>query len=144
MITIHQRHRRTDGRHAIPRPRICTKVHCAVKITADYGHVYHDEVETNLSIVLLTIFVFHIVLLYVRWTKSRVGDETIPLLDRWGPVRLIVRPLRGTEPRLLFDFQCGDFSFLVHLVVQRPDARSAQWRIIFLHLTPTFRQIITL
>jgi len=22
--------RRTDGRHAIPRPRICTKVHCAV------------------------------------------------------------------------------------------------------------------
>ena len=22
---------RTDGRHAIPRPRICTKVHCAVK-----------------------------------------------------------------------------------------------------------------
>ena len=35
VITIHQRHRqtdrRTDGRHAIPRPRICTKVHCAVK-----------------------------------------------------------------------------------------------------------------
>ena len=35
MITIHQRHRRTDGqtdgRHAIPIPRICTKVHCAVK-----------------------------------------------------------------------------------------------------------------
>ena len=35
MITIHQRHRQTDrqtnGRHAIPRPRICTKVHCAVK-----------------------------------------------------------------------------------------------------------------
>ena len=25
--------RRTDGRHAIPRPRICTKVHCAVKIS---------------------------------------------------------------------------------------------------------------
>jgi len=23
--------RQTDGRHAIPRPRICTKVHCAVK-----------------------------------------------------------------------------------------------------------------
>ena len=23
--------RRTDGRHTIPRPRICTKVHCAVK-----------------------------------------------------------------------------------------------------------------
>ena len=40
MITNHQRHRRTDrqtdgqtdGRHAIPRPRICTKVHCAVKM----------------------------------------------------------------------------------------------------------------
>ena len=35
MITIHQRYKRTDGqtdrRHAIPRPRICTKVHCAVK-----------------------------------------------------------------------------------------------------------------
>ena len=35
MITIHQRYRqtdrRTDRRHAIPRPRICTKVHCAVK-----------------------------------------------------------------------------------------------------------------
>ena len=31
VITIHQRHRQTDGRHAIPRPRICTKVHCAVK-----------------------------------------------------------------------------------------------------------------
>jgi len=25
-----QTDRRTDGRHAIPRPRICTKVHCAV------------------------------------------------------------------------------------------------------------------
>jgi len=32
VITIHQRHRRTDGRHAIPRPRICTKVHCAVTL----------------------------------------------------------------------------------------------------------------
>jgi len=34
VITNHQRHRRTDGqtdgRHAIPRPHICTKVHCAV------------------------------------------------------------------------------------------------------------------
>ena len=27
-----QTDRRTDRRHAIPRPRICTKVHCAVKI----------------------------------------------------------------------------------------------------------------
>ena len=51
MITIHQRHRQTDrqrdrrtdrqtdgqsdGRHAIPRPRICTKVHCAVKWMLD-------------------------------------------------------------------------------------------------------------
>jgi len=26
-----QTDRRTDGRHAIPRPRKCTKVHCAVK-----------------------------------------------------------------------------------------------------------------
>jgi len=26
-----QTDRRTDGRHAIPRPRICTQVHCAVK-----------------------------------------------------------------------------------------------------------------
>jgi len=35
VITNHQRYRqtdrRTDGRHAIPRPRKCTKVHCAVK-----------------------------------------------------------------------------------------------------------------
>ena len=31
MITNHQRYRQTDGRHAIPIPRICTKVHCAVK-----------------------------------------------------------------------------------------------------------------
>ena len=35
VITIHQSYRRTDRqtdrRHAIPRPRICTKVHCAVK-----------------------------------------------------------------------------------------------------------------
>ena len=30
-MTIHQRYRQTDRRHAIPRPRICTKVHCAVK-----------------------------------------------------------------------------------------------------------------
>jgi len=38
VITNHQRYRRTvgrtdrqtDRRHAIPRPRICTKVHCAV------------------------------------------------------------------------------------------------------------------
>jgi len=26
---------RTDGRHAIPRPRICTKVHCTVKIKGE-------------------------------------------------------------------------------------------------------------
>jgi len=31
VITIHQRYRQTDRRHAIPRPRICTKVHCVVK-----------------------------------------------------------------------------------------------------------------
>ena len=31
-VTDGQTDRRTDGRHAIPRPRICTKVHCAVKI----------------------------------------------------------------------------------------------------------------
>ena len=31
MITNHQRYRQTDRRHAIPRPRICTKMHCAVK-----------------------------------------------------------------------------------------------------------------
>ena len=35
MITIHQRYRQTDRRHAIPRPRICSKVHCAVKIQSN-------------------------------------------------------------------------------------------------------------
>jgi len=30
-VTDGRTDRRTDGRHAIPRPRICTKVHCAVK-----------------------------------------------------------------------------------------------------------------
>ena len=30
-----QTDRQTDGRHAIPRPRICTKVHCAVKIQCE-------------------------------------------------------------------------------------------------------------
>jgi len=29
----------TDGRHAIPRPRICTKVHCAVKTLSSYVSV---------------------------------------------------------------------------------------------------------
>ena len=28
----------TDGRHAIPRPRICTKVHCAVKYLGLFHH----------------------------------------------------------------------------------------------------------
>jgi len=36
-----QTDRRTDGRHAIPRPRICTKVHCAVKTDTD-AHTVHD------------------------------------------------------------------------------------------------------
>ena len=39
MVTIHQRYRRTDRRHAIPRPRICTKVHCAVKIQWSFWNV---------------------------------------------------------------------------------------------------------
>ena len=30
-VTDRQTDRQTDGRHAIPRPRKCTKVHCAVK-----------------------------------------------------------------------------------------------------------------
>ena len=33
---------RTDGRHAIPRPRICTKVHCAVKTT--FIHLFNDGI----------------------------------------------------------------------------------------------------
>jgi len=44
---------RTDGRHAIPRPRICTKVHCAVKIVKgiradgpDVVWVEHDSDST--------------------------------------------------------------------------------------------------
>ena len=58
MITIHQRHRRTDGRtdgqtdgrHAIPRPRICTKVHCTVKILetsvdSDTGYILEVDLE---------------------------------------------------------------------------------------------------
>jgi len=43
VITNHQCHRRTDrrtdGRYAIPRPRICTKVHCAVKMTVIRTHL---------------------------------------------------------------------------------------------------------
>ena len=31
-VTDRQTDRQTDRRHAIPRPRICTKVHCAVKM----------------------------------------------------------------------------------------------------------------
>ena len=46
VITIHQRHRqtdgRTDGRHAIPRPRICTKVHCAVMRAATAVQVLQE------------------------------------------------------------------------------------------------------
>ena len=32
---------RTNGRHAIPRPRICTKVHCAVKRNTKYVETFH-------------------------------------------------------------------------------------------------------
>jgi len=46
VITIHQRYRQTDRqtdrRHAIPRPRICTEVHCAVKkidLCTVYGYL---------------------------------------------------------------------------------------------------------
>jgi len=34
-ITIHQRHRQTDGRHAL-KTELCTTVHCAVKIQFDF------------------------------------------------------------------------------------------------------------
>jgi len=33
-VTDGQTDSQTDRRHAIPRPRICTKVHCAVKMLA--------------------------------------------------------------------------------------------------------------
>jgi len=36
-----QTDRQTDGRHAIPRPRICTKVHCAVKTDVYHCRVSH-------------------------------------------------------------------------------------------------------
>jgi len=75
----------------------------------------HDDFEANSSVVLLTTFVFYIVLLCVLRTKSTAGDEAIPLYSpvagsgsircgpvgpvwssavryRCGPVRLIVRP----------------------------------------------------
>jgi len=43
----------------------------------------HDDFEANSSVVLLTTLVFNIMLLCVLWTKSRAGDEAIPL---YGPV----------------------------------------------------------
>jgi len=43
----------------------------------------HDDFEANSSVVLLTTFVFYIVLFCVLWTKSTAGDETIPI---YGPV----------------------------------------------------------
>ena len=59
VITNHQRHRRTDGqtdrrtdgRHAIPIPRICTKVHCAVKsaIVAAWQQHYHKRSLAEVS-----------------------------------------------------------------------------------------------
>ena len=37
-VTDRQTDGRTDGRHAIPIPRICTKVHCAVKTHKENSH----------------------------------------------------------------------------------------------------------
>jgi len=51
----------------------------------------HDDFEANSSVVLLTTFVFYIMLLCVLWTKSTAGDEAIPLWSggwvRCGPMR---------------------------------------------------------
>jgi len=43
----------------------------------------HDDFEANSSVVLLTTFVFDIMLLCVLWTKSTARDDAIPL---YGPV----------------------------------------------------------
>ena len=37
--------RQTDGWHAIPRPRICTKVHCAVKTETETKKKDKNETE---------------------------------------------------------------------------------------------------
>ena len=53
-VTDGRTDRRTDGRHAIPRPRICTKVHCAVKI---HSHSYtQSDVRPPSSILSKVIF----------------------------------------------------------------------------------------
>ena len=49
VITIRQRHRRTDGRHAIPRPRICTKVHCAVKTTDNKQIIFFRNIRCTFA-----------------------------------------------------------------------------------------------
>jgi len=40
----------------------------------------HDDFEANSSVILLTTFVFYIMVLCVLWTKSRAGDEVTPAI----------------------------------------------------------------
>ena len=81
MITNHQRYRRTDRRHAIPRPRICTKVHCTV--------IKHGNMQQNLKQVRPTrlaqllqpsiAFCFSLQPMTAHWTDRPAGQP--------GPVR---------------------------------------------------------
>ena len=70
--------RRTDGRHVIPRPRICTKVHCAVK-----------TLKSFISPTLKYLQRFKIIerleeLFYEHWTKVRKPPSPCPFCWEGG------------------------------------------------------------
>ena len=112
MITIHQRHRQTDrrtegqtdGRHAIPRPRICTKVHCAVK-TNKLWRAAARLVNKKALYIGLRVYGQDLVLSFHSFTCLRYTEHWRPIqsgtpsMQNVFPVLILVAPVRSTRWR---------------------------------------------
>jgi len=77
----------TDGRHAIPRPRKCTKVHCAVKtILSQYKLVKCFPVYAYMSQLVCFYTVGH-----KKTCKFYFWDNS----GKYGPILIILSPLQS-------------------------------------------------
>jgi len=93
--------RQTDGRHAIPRPRICTKVHCAVKTgparskkpaLAEQKRPENRHWRPRAPTPLYTFEIF----LFVLWSYLS-NLLFLIFFGRSGPVRELVPSYRSLE-----------------------------------------------
>ena len=142
MITNYQRHRRTDrrtdGRHAIPRPRICTKVHCAVKTTRNSAKLTNQRVSyafTSIARLVSMSVIFCLLpsssIVIVVFLIFCISEQHVWELWVWIQFTGLTLPLRVTpmnNPITRIASTVAGLHFLLPLAVH---AYSANFRTVF-------------